>query len=233
MVLVSAEGVRNVPVIEGSGRGYVRAALHVLGVYSAGRAAHIGAHDCAAGCADTRRDILSVTAADLVAEYAAYDASNNGARDIDAAAGIYNLALHPAALLRRPHNGTHGSNGSLVEGLALPTPEVIDARRSRGSEALSFVGLALRFRGSDLRRVGLDARISRSALRGECRLLATNARYILRRGDTLAGNYGQRVHVVVPPGTGSKVVGLAEAGCRLLELDGCVCHDLRIVSRRV
>src|SRR6476659_540921 len=84
MMVVPAKRVRHVPVIERSGGGYVLATLDILRVGGAGHAPDVGAHDCAARSADTRREILSTTAADLMAEYAADDTSDNCAGDIDA-----------------------------------------------------------------------------------------------------------------------------------------------------
>jgi len=169
-----------------------------------------------------------------MAEYAADDASDNCAGDIDATgAAVDDLALHPTALLGRPDDGTDGRYRRLVEGFPLPAAVVIGGRRSGSSKALSFVGLALRFRCPDLRRVGLDARIGRVALRGHRGLLAAKARRVLRRRDALVGQHGQRMHVVVPPTIRRKVVGLPKCRRRLLEFRGRVRHHLRIASRCV
>src|SRR5579862_2787450 len=194
VMLVSAEAIGDVPVIEWSRCGDALATSHILCICG-GSGTCISSHNRAGGCANPGCDILAAAAANLVAEDAPNDASYDCAGDIDAArASIYDPALHPAALLRWPHNGSYGDNGSLVKGLALLAPVVIIGRRGRSSEALGFVGLMLRLRRSDLccvglslTDVGLDARIARGALRRECRLIATKARHVLRRRGTLTG----------------------------------------------
>jgi hypothetical protein len=205
-----------------------------LRIYGRRRAPRIRADDCPTGSADTRRKILSPSTADLMTEYPADDASDYCSRYIDATrAGIDNLTFYPTTLLRWPDNRTYRNHWSLIESLALSAPVVIDGRWSGRSEALCFVGLARRFRGTHLGGVGLDARIDRVSLRRERCVLATNARRVLRGGSAFTGKQSERVHIGVSPALDREVIRLAECLGGLLKLGGCVRYNLRIASRGV
>ena len=213
VMLVSAERVCDVPVIERCGGGHGLAPLHILGVNGAGCiVAHVGPYHCAAGRADARGKILPPAATYLMTEDAANDASRDGAGNIDAgSASVDDLTLDPAALLRRSHHSTHRGHRRFIQRLVLPTPVVISGRRRhvraylcRRSKSLRLVSLSLRFRclylrrlGLSPRQVGLNARIGCAPLRNERRLLAPDARHVLRRHGTLSCKYGKLMHLVV------------------------------------
>jgi hypothetical protein len=84
--------------------------------------------------------------------------------------------------------------------------------------------------GLSLSDIGLDSRVSRGALRGERRLIAAIARYVLRRSRTLTRKYRELVRVVMPAARGRKIFGLAECRGRLVKLGLCIDCDLRIAS---
>jgi hypothetical protein len=140
-----------------------------------------------------------------MAKDAADDASHHCARDIDTRwAGVHNLTLYPAALLRWSYDCAHRGHGRLVQRLVRSAPVVI-SNRSGSRETLCLIRLPLRFRrlqlcccGLSLGDVGLDTRIRCRALRDERRLLATKARHVLRCRGTLVRKYGKLVRVVIP-----------------------------------
>jgi uncharacterized protein YcfJ len=146
MMLVPAEVVRDIPVIQPYGRGHALAALHILRINGA---RYVRSHHCAGGCADARRPILPAATTDLMAEDTADDASHHGARDIDTGrAGVHNLTLDPAALLWWSHHGTHRGHRRLVQRLVRSAPVVITGGHYNvGSrKTLRLIGLTLRFR---------------------------------------------------------------------------------------
>src|SRR5262249_11545737 len=63
-----------------------------------------------------RGDVSAGPAADLVAEYPADDSTDDRAGDVRPTGRLNHLlAFYPAALARRPHDGTHRRDGSLVD----------------------------------------------------------------------------------------------------------------------
>ena len=79
----------------------------------------------------------------------------------------------------------------------------------------------------------MDTRIDCRALRDERRLLAANARRVLRRRGTLVCKYGKLVHVVIRAPASREVISLAECHRRLVELGGCIHRNLRIAPRGI
>ena len=126
--------------------GHACAPLHILRINGARRvAADVRPHYGARGCSDAGRDISSAATTDLMAKDTADDASHYRTRDVDTRrAGVHNLTLDPAALLRWSHHGTHRGNRRLVQRLALSAAIVISSRRD-SRKTLGILGLALRF----------------------------------------------------------------------------------------
>src|SRR4051812_5095187 len=136
-MLLPMEVVRHVPV-GGCLARHARAALHVLGRAVAGGdmvATDIRADGSAGDRAAGRGDVLAASAPDLMAENAADDGADKGARDVGLARrgrGGQLLTLHPAALFRGAHHGTSRSHIRFEHALLVAAAVVIGSDRCGG-----------------------------------------------------------------------------------------------------
>src|ERR1700687_3920894 len=129
---LAAEVVGDIPVVGSGLAGRAGATLHVLELCllfaaAADLRAHPGPRDGATG----GREILTVSATDLVTENAADHGAGNGCGNVGAASILSDLlVLHPAALLRWSHHRAHRSDVLLVQ-LLVVAPLVIVGRCNR------------------------------------------------------------------------------------------------------
>src|SRR5215472_732669 len=131
MVLHPAKLVGHVPII---GRGTARHILAALDVLRVSAAADIRSDRRTTHRPDTGRDVTAASAADLVAKHTTDNAADDGARDIRSASDT--LAVNPAALIGRSHDGVDGSHVGLVQTLTRTLLVGISGRRLVGRRRL-------------------------------------------------------------------------------------------------
>ena len=131
---LAPEGVGDLPIVGTGLAGQAFATLDVPGVnlLVSPIAARIGAHRCPRDCAAGRGNILTASAPNLMAEYAANDGPDDRAGHIDATTFLNDLfAFDPASLFGCAEHGANRGDVRLIQPLIVTSTAIVDGNRSR------------------------------------------------------------------------------------------------------